>query len=249
MSRRSVVLPFVLFTACHSAPPPAAGAAAAQPAARSDATADSAQKAADERRQREKELRQKQRDLELARTELQVAEIDRTERTLTVERALAKTAAERDSAAMELQVFLDDVKPRRLEEQRIDLDQNTYRAEHQKDELGELTAMYEADEFARSTKELVLKRGRRDLEMAERRLAVAQKEMKHLEQIELPRRERELRQKLADAELEKKKSELGAEKAKLELEMAQRKASAKIADLEQDIAELQAKLAAGEEDR
>lgn len=195
------------------------------------------------RKQKQKELRGKQRELDYARVENQTGEIDRRVRAMGVEAALQRTALELDKARTELDVFVKELKPRELEEKKISLDQSTYRAEHSKDELGELVAMYEADEFARTTKELVLKRGRRDLEMAERYLAVARKEAAHLEQITLPQRERDLRQKVADAEVERKKAEMEADKARIESELAVKKSADRIADLETDIKELQEALA------
>ena len=105
------------------------------------------------------------------------------------------------------------------------------------DEIGE------ADEFARTTKELVLKRGRRDLELAERSLAVATKELAHFETVTLAQRERELQQKLRDAELERTKVGLEIEKWQLEGKLAEQKHKDRLADLAEDIQELQAVLA------
>lgn len=248
IARRFVpTLPFLLFCACQSAPapadvPPTGVVAKSEPAKGDDKKDDSAAKA-DAKKQKQKELRNKQRELEAAKVEQQIAELDRTVRQLSVDAALAKTAAELTRAQQALASFLQDVKPREIAEKRIGLDQSTYRAEHSKDELGELTAMYEADEFARTTKELVLKRGRRDLEMAERSLAVMRQEVAHFENVLMPERERELRQKVADAELERRKAEIDADKAKIEFLLATRKAQDRLADLGEEIAELQEKLA------
>lgn len=208
-----------------------------------DKAKEEAKQKEDAKKQKQKDLRTKQRELDYARVEAQTAEIDRRVRAMGVEASLQRTALELDKARAELDVFLKELKPREIEEKKISLDQSTYRAEHSKDELGELTAMYEADEFARTTKELVLKRGRRDLEMAERYLAVARKEASHLEQYTLPQRERDLRQKLADAEVERRKAEMEAEKARIEMELGVRKAADRIADLESDIKEIQEALA------
>lgn len=253
--RRPLLLCLLLSTACQSSSPgPAAatqggavppGAATGAPAAAP--SAEDQEKAAKERaaqrKQKQKELRTKQRELASFRAEQEIAGHDRTARQLTVDAALVRTAAQLEQARQDLATFLAEVRPRELEERRIDLDRAIHRAEHQKDELGELTAMYEADEFARSTKELVLKRGRRELEMAERQLAVARKETTHFETVVLPQRERELRQKVADAELERRKAELEGEKARLEFALATRKAQERQADLEEDIAELSEALA------
>ncbi|MBL8749869.1 MAG: hypothetical protein JNK78_11960 [Planctomycetes bacterium] len=243
-----------LLVACGSAPSPAPAPVEAPSSAnqssekpgdvKKDDKAKEEQKAKDDaRRQKAKDLRNKRRELDYAKVEAQTTEIDRRVRAMGVEATLARTAAELEKARAELEVFLKDLKPREIEEKKISLDQSTYRTEHSKDELGELVAMYEADEFARTTKELVLKRGRRDLEMAERYLAVAKKESAHLETYALPWRERELRQKVADAEVERKKAELEADKARIEMDLSTRKATERIKDLEDDVKELEEAIA------
>jgi hypothetical protein len=199
----------------------------------------------DEKKQLRKELRSKERELEALQVEQQVAQLDRRVREWSVQAALDKTAADVAAARTELEAFLRDVRPRELEERKLGLDGATYDAEHSKDEYEELQAMYQADEFARMTKELVLKRGRRSLEMAERRLSIQKRENAHFETVELPERERQLRRKLADAELEHRKAEVEAEKARLELALAGRKAAERAADLAEEIAELREKLGKG----
>lgn len=229
--------------AAPTAAKPAQDGAAQGAEAEAAKAADEAKKKAEERKKKQKELRQKQRELDHARVEQRVQVIEHDSRKMSVAAALERTAADLEAAQRDLDVFLKEVKPRELDERRISLDGSVYHAEHQKDELGELTAMYEADEFARTTKELVLKRGRRSMEMADRRLAIERREFAHFEQVELPRRERELRQKVADAELAKRKAELEDGKTRLELELAVRKTAERQSDLGQEIRELEEALA------
>jgi hypothetical protein len=246
-----LVVPCVLFVACqaattNSSSTPTVASAEPKPDAQDPAKSPSKDKEkAEQQKAKQKELRSKQRELDAATVEHQVAAIDRRARQRGVAAALAKTADELEQAKQALATFVADVKPRELEEKKIGLDQSTYQAEHAKDELGELEAMYQGDEFAKTTKELVVKRGRRSLEMAERSLAVARKENAHFERVALPERERELRQKVTDAELERKKAEDEAEKCKLELDQAQKKEAFRIGDLQEEIAELQQALAEG----
>jgi len=248
-----VVVASSLLASCSSVPPAAQstptpvaeaqGQAPADPKKAEDKAAEEKKQKEEQRKQKQKELRNKQRELEYAKVEAKTGEIDRRVRTMSVEAALQRTGIEVDKAKAELEVFLKETRPRELEERKISLDQSTYRAEHSKDELGELEAMYQADEFARTTKELVLKRGRREQEMADRYLAVAKKESAHLEQWVLPQRERELRQKIADAELERSKAELERDKARIEMELAERRAADRQADLAEEIRDLQEALA------
>jgi len=263
MVMRILLAGSVLFflTACNTTPsaasvPEPAAAAGQNPAAGktgdgktadgklADTKAAEEQKAkADARKQKQKDLRNKRRDLDYARIEQQTGELDRRTRTLTVEAAMQRSAAELEQARRSLDLFLSEQRPREVEDKKISLDRSIYRAEEAKEELGELVAMYEADEFAKTTKELVLKRGRRQAELAERDLAVTKRENLEFEQHSLPQRERELRQKVADAEVERKKAEVDAEKARLELQIAERKSKEKLTDLEEEIADLEKEIA------
>lgn len=219
-----------------------ANAEAPKPKTEAEAKAE-AEKKAEERAAKEKELRLKRRELEYANTEKETAAIDRKTREMGLEAQAKKVALELEKAQKELKLFLEEHRPRQLEEKKISLDQQTYYAEHSKDELGELEAMYQADEFAKTTKELVLKRGRRQLEMAERSLAVAKKENEIFAAHTLPDRERDLKQKVADAGIEVEKQALEARKAKIDLDLAARKLADRIQDLERDIQEIEKKLA------
>lgn len=203
------------------------------------------EKKAEEQKQRDKDLQQKRRDLDYAKIAVQTAAIDRQVRQMSVEAAAARSQIEVDKQKRELDLFLQQHKPRELEEHRIALDYQIHRAEEAKEELAELEAMYKDDEFARATKELVIRRGRRQMEMADRNLAVGQKEFEVFEKHTLAERERELRQKLKDAEVELDKARLEHQKAQIELDVQQRQADDKVKDLMRDIEELEQKAKGG----
>jgi hypothetical protein len=229
-----------LLPSCASVPAGAADAGAKVPAA--EGKSDAAGKA-DARKEKQKELKKKTRELAHARIEKETGAIDGKIRAGAVAAALQNATDELAEKRKALELFLSEQRSRELEEKKISLDRSAQRAEFAKDELGELVSMYENDEFAKTTKELVLKRGRRELEMADRSLAVERREFSEFEQHALPQRERELRRKVADAELEHKKAGLEADKAKLELELAAAKADESIAELQAEIVELQEALA------
>lgn len=201
------------------------------------------EKKAEEKAAREKELRAKKREVEYAHIGLETAAIERQVRTLTVENLLQSARIDLEKAKRELELFLESTKPHELEEHQIQLDSQTYRAEEAKDEQAELESMYKDDEFAKKTKELVLRRGRRQVELADRSLAAARKEFEVLEQHTLPERERELRRKVETAELDLKKADLEQRKAALELDVQKRQAEDKLKDLEQEVKELEQKIA------
>lgn len=258
MSIRTLPLSFslLLFAACSNAPPadktggplmvepskPTAGKPETQkPEKTAEELKAEADKKAEEKKARDKELRLKLRELEYAKIEQQTGEIDRQTKTMTAQRSLDRARVELQKAQKDLKVFQTVVRPKDLEERRIAHQQAVYHAEHQKDELRELEEMYKAEEFAKTTKELVLKRGRRSMELADRSLAISTTEMKLVEENTLPDKEAELLRKSADAEIELKKAEMEMTKVQIENGLAVRRATDKITDLEQDVADLQAK--------
>ena len=132
--------------------------------------------------------------------------------------AVADAERELDEAVSVLQVFDERRMPRELDEAQLGLDRALHRRELQADELGELEAMYAEEDFAQKTKELVLKRGRKNLEFAERALVLAQLALASKKEIELPLERRELdvavqkaERALVDARDELRKAELEGE--------------------------------------
>ncbi len=197
----------------------------------------------DEARQLAKDLRAKERELGYLDADQLGSAIDREMRVQGAEHAVTAAQVELDKARHELELFLTHEKPTEIEERRISFASQTHYSEEAKDELAELEAMYQADEFAKTTKELVLKRGRRKVELAERNLAIAARNLEVLEKQTLPRKEEELKRKVADAERALQRATRDREKTMLELELTQRKTLDKRSDLVEEVAELKAKLA------
>ena len=237
-------LPFTLFLAtfaCQSAPQKEPAQAAASSSAEQDA--DKQKQEADEKRAKEKELANKRRDLDYAKIGLQTNAIERQMRTMTIEAQVHDAELELQKQKKELELHQKETAPREMEEHRISLDYQTHRAEESKEELAELEAMYKDDEFASKTKELVIKRGRRQAEMADRNLAVGRREFGVFENHTMPERERDLQKKVRDAEMALERARLEKQKAMMELDVQQRQTDDKVKDLELEIVELEKKLA------
>lgn len=239
----SFLFPFLL-VACASHPSESKqDPSTAAPAVAEAKSGDDAKKAAEQKvKDAEKEWKHKVRDLEYAEISVRTTAIDRQIRTMGFEAELARAEKDVEKHKKNLEQHTKETAPRELEERRIGVDHSVYRAEEAKDELAELESMYKADEFAKATKELVIKRGRRGVEMADRSLAVARRELAELENHTMPQRERELRDQLADAERTLQKARLEADKARIELDVAQRQADDRVADLKQEVEDLAKKL-------
>jgi hypothetical protein len=237
------VLIAATFPACKT--PDAAPAAEPQQAAQGGGDKDKkpeAEKKADERAAKEKELRNKKRELDYARIAIETGKLDREMRTLAAERTLANAKHELEKA-QNVDVLTKTLSLREKDEKQLGIDSQTYRAEEAKDEQAELESMYKDDEFAKKTKELVLRRGKRQVELADRSLDLAKREQGQFVDHTLPDRERDLRHKLEEARLDVQKAELEQRKAALELDVQRRQAEDKVRDLEQDVKELEQKLA------
>lgn len=151
-----------------------------------------------------------------ARVGLVVAETKREHQLADAQAEIAEAQVELAAAERELQTFLERTAPQELEEARLSHDEAAYRAEEARAELAELEAMYKADQFAAMTKELVLQRGRRQLEVAERRLALSKAALATRQEVEQVGKRKELEAKVAESQRALAKAERGLSLAKLE---------------------------------
>ena len=147
-------------------------------------------------------------------------------------------------AQKEKAAFESSVRPREIEEKRIAFDSMKQRAKEAAAELAELEAMYAKDEFATSTKELVIDRGRKQLEFAQRRMAVEAQGFEHFEQHTLVMRMRDLQVAIDDAKRALAKAQRSRAKTVLEHELAVAKERNKRQDLAMEVAEIEKKLEA-----
>lgn len=180
--------------------------------------------------------------LEVGALELQVVELNSEIQAQGIAAKIAKARRELELAERALEHFTKDTVPLATREAKILIDVARYEAEHAKDEFNELVSMYEADEFAAMTKELVLKRGRRTLEIAERKLEVQRTKLAHLEGSEQPRKKMELEGKIQDARGGLASANLEEKKITLEIQISTMKARFTLAELQRDLAEVEVKL-------
>jgi HlyD family secretion protein len=212
--------------ACQSTPEQerAPAAAAPDPAAKeepADPEAE-AQKARKKELERANDLADRAHSLAQARIDLTLAELEVQTAQTKAERALAEATRELKEEELELAVFPEHERPQQLDDARLGLDRAAHRLELEQDELGELTAMYEQDDFAELTKELVLKRGRKGVEFAERSLTLERAKLQLLEGETLPKKERELRAAVDKARSAVEVAQAGLDQSQLE---AQKKLS------------------------
>ena len=128
----------------------------------------------------EESLADKLQDAEFAvheaALELRVKEFDRDLKLRKAEHDVELKTHALDLAKKVLDHFEKHEKPVQLDKSKLTLDRARHSRELAADELGELEAMYAEEDLAEATKELVLKRGRRNLEFRERELKFAERE-------------------------------------------------------------------------
>ena len=204
--------------------------------ARSTATPAAAKPAAQEKAVDEEEkaykIAQAEQKLEIARLEAEVSEMSTTAALDKARQDLVVAKRGLEEQQRELEHFDKVTMPTELEQAQIGHDRATHRADESLDELRELESMYEQEEFAELTKELVLKRGRRQLELSKRSLEVSDMRLKGLKNEGLPKRRRALEHMLRDAELKVAQSEAALRKVELSNKVASMKARQKIVDAE-----------------
>ncbi len=191
--------------------------------------------AAEKAAEHAKKIRKLQHELEIAELQLQISEIDTSIKNQTSSGAFDKARRDLQSAEEAYEQFKTRTVPREIDLAKISLDAAKYRAEHAVDEHKELEAMYKADEFAEMTKELVLKRSRRQLELAERSLQVQKKKLDDLQTAQHPRKLRELENKVLEATRAVELARQKLQKTKLEIQISRTKASFQVKELGRDL--------------
>lgn len=164
-----------------------------KPASADGGKAEDAEGAADK-------VTKKEREVEYAKMELEIAKLSAAADEREAEMAVVEATQKLDAAKKDRDHFKGLDKPNKLADKQLDVDRAAFRMEEQGDELKELETMYKKEDFAELTKELVLKRGKKNLEFAQRGLDIAKKDQEGLSAHDLPKKETELDQAVQRAE-------------------------------------------------
>ena len=168
----------------------------------------------------EAEARKKEREFDYARMQLDLAKMG-AESARGAAKA-AQGAAERELAAVKAQRehFKKVTVALELDERALSVDRAQQFVLESEQELKELEAMYAAEKFAETTKELVLSRGRSRLEMAKRDLELSQRRLDELKTHEHKQREKELGERVTKAQQAFDDAKAAARRTDLEQRLA-----------------------------
>ena len=241
MSRLALsLLSIILFLSCASTSEKEAGAAGERPAqpgtngAQERKPEDAAEKAAEKAQKRATLERQQA----LEQQKLEKARLDATNQELASQGTLHKAEAELRIATAKRQHFEQTQSPHRVAQAQLGLQQANDSFADAKEEMEQLELMYAEQDLADKTKEIVIRRGKRRLEMAERRLALQQKELENLENFELPQELAKLTLEVEEKTREVDRARRGLESSKLEREIAVRAIENEIRRIEGELKNL-----------
>lgn len=161
-----------------------------------------------------------QAKLDKATFKLEIARIDARNGEAAAARAVEAATLEAELAASALENYRGVLQPIEVAASALSLDRGRQRVKESKEELDELEKMYAQEEFADLTKELVLSRGRSALEMAQRDLELTEKRAAQSRDFEWPRKERELKEKVAATQRALDEAKARAEKGAIERKLA-----------------------------
>ena len=174
------------------------------------------------------------REFEEARIELRSTELSVEDRRLDSAHQIEKAQRGVEAAQRALELFAEWEVPLQVDSAKLEVDRDRGNLLDQRAELAELEAMYAAEEFAKTTKELVIQRGRRHVAHAERDLELTERRLRQ-EEIAREHRRLELTHAVRDAEFELRGAGAEAEKLGLDLDLELRRARQKIEDVERKL--------------
>jgi len=178
-------------------------------------------------------------NMEKARLGAQISQIE-------AESRLDGARADLEAARIELEHFEAVTAPRELAEKELSLDRSKGRLFEAEAELAQLVAMYEDEEFATSSKELVLERGRRGVDFSKRSLALAEEALEDHAAFSLTQRREKLARAIHKAEIAVDLAELRLQSARLGADLDEERMHRKLVAAEEALHEAQAKVEAGE---
>jgi len=188
----------------------------------------------------EEKLRNKQHELLCAELQLEIARLEAEADEGSAHHALQMAEVELMLAQQELQNAEHTVA---LAEARLELglDRSRQNVLESEQELAELEGMYAQEEFAETTKELVLMRGRSRLEMSKRSLELAERSAQQEREHDLPRQLEQARLGVGKAEQTAAEASQRVQRGELERRLSLMKAEHALEELRREIEKLESK--------
>jgi hypothetical protein len=187
---------------------------------------------------KEEKIKKKERELEDARLQLTIAKMEAQAAERKAKDEIEEAEYNLGKAKEALDTFQKVTRNLELSKAALGFDRARQRAEESKAELEELMSMYKKEEFAALTKELVLARGQKNLEFANRALEQQRTEQAATRDVELPRKEKDLQLALHKAENKLREEKAEQQKLSHENELKMRKAERAVDDADKAVAKM-----------
>ena len=188
---------------------------------------------------KEAQIRLARMGLDIARQGTVLAEAELRSQELESQAAAGRIRRELELATARLAQFRDVESVRKLQQAQLETQRARDQIDDTREELAQLEKLYQGNDLADATKEIVLKRGRRALERAGSSLAIKELELKTLQAdllpAELAKMQLEADQKKDELERSLRGAEIGLQQKKVALARTQvelQKAVTALADLE-----------------
>ncbi len=192
----------------------------------------------DDKDNKEDKVKKKEHELDDARMQLKIVRQETQAADRKQKDDVEDAQYGMDKAREALEQFQKVTRPLELAKAQLGFDRTQERAEESKQELEELMSMYKKEEFAALTKELVVNRGKKNLEFANRNLKQEETAMAQTRDVELPRKEKDLQVALHKAENKLREEKAAQEKLADETELKLRKAERAVDEADKELQKL-----------
>jgi hypothetical protein len=176
-----------------------------------------------------------ERELAGARDKVAIANLQLALSDKRSESSRLRKEKELELSRAELTQFEESDMPNQLAKSKLELTRRRDSLTEQQEELAQLEMLYEKQDLADKTREIVLQRGKRRVERAQDDLAISERESATLESKTLPRQ----RAKLA-FEIEAKTRELDEQKSEAQVTQLEKRMAVRTAEAELKAAEAKA---------
>lgn len=199
-------------------------------------------KAKEEKEAKEKEKATKraalERELPIAKEKLARAQKDVADQAEDAQAAGAKIQKEIGLARAALETFEKREMPAKIAKAQLDLQNARDGVDNNKEELEQLELMYKEQDLSDKTREIVIRRAKRELERATQRLAIQQEELNIMTERTLPQSREKLVLEAEEKQREAARAERASQKASTDKKIALMAAESDVKRVETDLANM-----------
>lgn len=212
------------------------------PSAQDQSAAEKQEKAKEDREAKERDKAMKraslERELPIAQEKLARAQKDVADQSIDNTAAAAKLQKELALAKSKLETFEKREMPAKVAKAQLDLQNVRDNVDNSQEELEQLEIMYKDQDLADKTREIVIRRAKRDLERARQRLGLQEIELATLTERTLPQDREKLALDVEEKDREMARGERNAQKTLMEKRIAVMSGESEIKRIDAEVTNL-----------